>query len=61
MRKIKVYPIDKVWEIFEQLLKDNEQVLIRLKNADDSTYTQNFNLTNQSSCDIIDSESEGIR
>lgn len=61
MREIKVYPIDEVWEIFEQLLKDNEQILIRLKNADDSTYTQNFNLTNQSSCDIIDSESEGAR
>lgn len=61
MCEVKLYPIDKVWEIFEQLLKDNEQVLIRLKNADDSTYTQNFNLTNQSSCDIIDSESEGTR
>lgn len=61
MCEVKLYSIDKVWEIFEQLLKDNEQVLIRLKNADDSTYTQNFNLTNQSSCDIIDSESEGTR
>ena len=61
MCEVNLYPIDKVWEIFEQLLKDNEQVLIRLKNADDSTYTQNFNLTNQPSCDIIDSESEGTR
>lgn len=61
MREIKVYPIDEVWEIFEQLLKDNEQVLIRLKNADDSAYAQNLNLTNQSSCDIIDSESEGTK
>ena len=61
MCEVKLYSIDKVWEIFEQLLKDNEQVLIRLKNADDSTYTQNFNLINQSSCDIIDSVSEGTR
>lgn len=29
---------EKFWEMFEQLLKDNEDVLIRLKNADDTTY-----------------------
>lgn len=40
MREVKFYPIDEVWEIFEQLLSDNEDVLIRLKNADDSTYTK---------------------
>ena len=28
----------KLWEMFEQLLKENEDVLIRLKNADDTTY-----------------------
>lgn len=29
---------EKLWEMFEQLLNDNEDVLIRLKNADDTTY-----------------------
>jgi len=29
---------EKLWAMFEQLLKDNEDVLIRLKNADDTTY-----------------------
>ena len=29
---------EELWKIFEQLLKDNEDVLIRLKNADDTTY-----------------------
>ena len=29
---------EKLWEMFEQLLKDNQDVLIRLKNADDTTY-----------------------
>lgn len=34
----KIYSTEELWDIFEQLLKDNEDVLIRLKNADDSTY-----------------------
>lgn len=29
-----------LWERFEELLKENEDVLIRLKNADDTTYTK---------------------
>lgn len=27
-----------LWERFEELLRKNEDVLIRLKNADDTTY-----------------------
>ena len=29
-----------LWERFEELLRENEDVLIRLKNADDTTYTK---------------------
>ena len=29
-----------LWECFEELLRENEDVLIRLKNADDTTYTK---------------------
>lgn len=29
-----------LWERFEELLRENEDVLIRLKNADNTTYTK---------------------